>query len=67
MDSILLPTQSRLHASGHPSHGRIADGILPSGTNEQCCGSNCISKYCLIGLSSKGCDGNQPYINCIGG
>lgn len=44
-----------------------AGGVLPSGTNTQCCGSNCQTAYCFIGLSSKGCSNGQPYINCIGG
>jgi len=42
-------------------------GVLPSGTNTQCCGSNCQTAYCFFGLSSKGCQNGQPYINCIGG
>jgi hypothetical protein len=40
-------------------------GVMPAGTNQQCCGSNCMTKYCLIGLSSKGCVDGKPYINCI--
>ena len=44
------------------------NGVNPSGDNTQCCSGGCMTTYCLIGLSSKGCrpDGT-PYINCIGG
>jgi|1186.fasta_scaffold00631_3 hypothetical protein len=42
-------------------------GILPSGTNTQCCGSNCQTAYCFLGLSSKCCIGGNPVICCIGG
>jgi len=41
-------------------------GIQPSGDNTQCCGTNCMTKYCFFGLSSKGCSNGQPYVNCIG-
>lgn len=41
-------------------------GVKPSGTNTQCCGTRCMTKYCFIGLSSKGCDQNgNPYVHCI--
>ncbi|MBO3463957.1 hypothetical protein G7B40_030345 [Aetokthonos hydrillicola Thurmond2011] len=44
----------------------VEAGITPSGTNTQCCGSNCLTKYCFIGLSARGCDrNNNPYIACI--
>jgi hypothetical protein len=42
-------------------------GITPSGTNTQCCGTNCQTAYCAIGLSVKGCLNGQPYVCCIGG
>lgn len=47
------------------------DGISPSGQNTQCCpnGSgppNCMHKYCFFGMSSMGCNGANPYIDCIG-
>lgn len=45
-----------------------SSAILPSGNNTQCCGDNCMTTYCFLGLSSKGCDAQgNPYINCIGG
>jgi hypothetical protein len=42
-------------------------GVQPSGHNTQCCGSNCETAYCLIGLSSKCCRNGVPYVCCIGG
>jgi len=44
-----------------------ASGVLPSGYNTQCCGSNCQTAYCFLGLSSKCCIGGNPVICCIGG
>jgi hypothetical protein len=60
-----LPIQSKPIFRGLSALTVVA-GITPSGTNTQCCGSNCQTKYCFFGLSSKGCNGNDPYVNCIG-
>lgn len=62
MQAPNLPTQSRV---GHAFASRAEAGVRPLGTNEQCCGDNCMTKYCLIGLSSKGCRHGKPYIHCI--
>jgi hypothetical protein len=42
-------------------------GVMPSGTNTQCCGSNCATTYCFFGLSTKCCVNGQPVVCCIGG
>jgi hypothetical protein len=44
-----------------------SSGVLPSGYNTQCCGSDCQTAYCGIGLSCKCCINGVPSISCIGG
>ncbi|WP_234859080.1 hypothetical protein [Aquimarina aquimarini] len=60
-----IPIQSM--PLGNQLSRRVNNKMNTSGHNKQCCGDDCIEKYCLIGASSKGCDSSgRPYIHCIG-
>ncbi|MCW8344804.1 hypothetical protein MD535_02035 [Vibrio sp. ZSDZ65] len=61
-----LPNQSSPIARHVSRQNTQSKGLIPSGHNKQCCGDDCMSKYCFFGMSSKGCKDGKPYINCIG-